>query len=60
MKCLMLDPYVYSYCKGLTITSYRKAKPNRIFEERISTSINAYKKYKSIFKISNEFEGDTF
>ena len=41
----------------MAITSFRKVNPNRIFEERISSSINAYKKYKSIYKISNEFEG---
>ena len=43
----------------MAITSFRKVNPNRIFEERISSSINAYKKYKSIYKIPNEFEGNT-
>ena len=58
MKCL--SDLFCSYCKGLTITSYRKAKPNRIFEQRMSSSINAYKKYKSFFKMLNEFEGDSW
>ena len=42
----------------MAITSFRKVNPNRIFEERISSSINAYKKYTSIYKIPNEFEGN--
>ena len=42
----------------MVITSYRKSKPDRIFEERISSSISAYKKYKTIFTIPNEYEGN--